>query len=59
MYKGRLKCKIKRYICKHCKKGFSADISSMVDKNFSVSNEVKDSVHNYYSFDHSSVRKIQ
>ena len=31
----------------------------MVDKNFSVSNEVKDSVHNYYSFDHSSVRKIQ
>ena len=59
MYKGRVKCKIKRYICKHCKKGFSADISSMVDKNFSVSNEVKDSVHNYYSFDHSSVRKIQ
>ena len=59
IWKRRVDSKIKRYLCKHCEKGFSADISSMIDKNFSVSNEIKDSVQKYYSFDYSNVRKIQ
>ena len=56
---GLVKCKIKRYECKTCKKGFSADISCIVDKNFTVSHDVKDTVQEYYSIDHTSVRKIQ
>ena len=59
MDKGLVECKVKRYVCKHCGTGFSADISCIVDKNFSISCDVKESVQKYYSFDHSSVRKIQ
>lgn len=31
---------IKRYECKKCNKGFSADITNIVKKNFSVTEEV-------------------
>ena len=56
---GTVKAKIKRYECKDCKKGFSADITSIVNKNFSISHDVKEIVEEYYSIDHTSVRKIQ
>ena len=56
---GLVDCKIKRYKCKHCGNDFSADISSIVRPNFTVSNEVLDIVETYYSIDFTSVRKIQ
>lgn len=56
---GLVDCKIKRYKCKHCGKDFSADISSIVKPNFTVSNEVMNIVEEYYSIDFTSVRKIR
>ena len=59
LHYGLVGCEIKRYECKHCKKGFSTDISSIVDPNFTVSHEVMNVVERYYSIDFTSVRKIQ
>ena len=59
LHYGLVKCEIKRYECKHCGKGFSADISNIVDPNFTVSHEVMNVVEKYYSIDFTSVRKIQ
>ena len=59
LHYGLVGCEIKRYTCKHCGKDFSADISSIVDPNFTVSHEVMNVVQRYYSIDFSSVRKIQ
>lgn len=56
---GRVTCKIKRYVCKHCDKMFSADISSIVGKYRNVSNNVMDKVRDYYAIFGSSLRKIQ
>lgn len=56
---GCVTCKIKRYVCKHCGKKFSADISSIVEKYRNVSNNVMDKVRDYYSIFGASLRKIQ
>ena len=50
---------IKRYECKKCNKGFSADITNIIRKNFSVTDEVLDIVQQYYTVGSISVRKIQ
>lgn len=55
---GTINAKIKRYICKRCKKSFSADLTSIVDENFTISKDTKEIVQEYYSIDHTSVRKI-
>ena len=56
---GKINCMIKRYECKKCNKGFSADITNIVRKNFSVTDKVLDIVQQYYTVCFISVRKIQ
>ena len=58
-HNGKIDCKIKRYECKKCHKGFSADISSFVRKNFSVTEGLIKIIQDYYSIGFISVRKIQ
>ena len=50
---------IKRYECKKCNKGFSADINSIVRKNFSVTEEVLNIVQQFYTVGSINARKIQ
>lgn len=56
---GKVDYMVKRYECKHCNKGFSADISGFIRKNFSVTDEVIKIVQDYYAVGFISVRKIQ
>ena len=58
-YHGRVNCRVKRYECKDCDKGFSADISSVVNGNFSVSLRIMRIIWDYYAICGTTVRKIQ
>ena len=50
---------VKRYECRNCNKGFSADINGVVDTNFSVSRRIMKIIHDYYAICGTPVRRIQ
>ncbi|WP_323736288.1 hypothetical protein PXD04_10455 [Methanosphaera sp. ISO3-F5] len=56
---GNVDARIKRYECRNCGKGFSADISSVVDRKFSVSKRIMKIIQNYYAICGTPVRRIQ
>jgi len=58
-YHGHVHCRIKRYECRSCGKGFSADISGVVNRNFSVSLRIMRIIWDYYAICGTTVRKIQ
>ena len=56
---GNVNGLIKRYECRNCDRGFSADISGVVDTNFSVSRRVMKIICDYYAICGTPVRRIQ
>lgn len=56
---GKTLCHVKRYHCKDCEKDFSADISSIVDKNCSISRRVMNIVRILYAVGGMSIYRIQ
>lgn len=57
--KGDVEVNVKRYGCNHCGNDFSADLTSIVRLNSSVSNVVLDKTCKYFSIFEGSVRKIK
>lgn len=56
---GNVTGRIKRYECRSCGKGFSADISGVVDTNYSVSRRIMKIIRDYYAICGAPVRRIQ
>lgn len=56
---GNVSARIKRYECRNCSKGFSADINGIVDSKFSVSRCIMRIICNYYAICGTPVRRIQ
>ena len=56
---GNVDARIKRYRCRSCGKRFSADISVVIDCNYSVSRKVMNIIWDYYAIGGIPVRRIQ